>query len=55
MSKKMQGTVQQSRDELKYRFDTYFRQIEGEKRKEANLKAITNAYIKQEEANSHLP
>lgn len=48
-SKKMQEMVPQSRDELKYRVKKCLRQIKGEERKEANLKAIANTYIKQEE------
>lgn len=46
----MQGMVPQLRDELKYRVEKYLRKIGGEERKEANLKAIANAYRKQEEA-----
>ena len=49
----MQGTVPKSRDELKYRVEKYLRQIEGEERKQAKLKAIANAYLKQESSNSH--
>nr|KAJ0211899.1 hypothetical protein LSAT_V11C400157740 [Lactuca sativa] len=49
LSKKMQGTVPKSRDELKFRVEKYMRQIEGEERKEANIKVIANAYAKQEE------
>ena len=35
LSKKMQGTVPYSRDELKCRVEKYLRQIEGDERKEA--------------------
>lgn len=45
----MQGTIPQSRDKLKYKVEKYLRKIEGEERKEANLKSVANAYIKQEE------
>nr|KAJ0190532.1 hypothetical protein LSAT_V11C800446390 [Lactuca sativa] len=47
LSKKMQGMVPQSGDELKYR-------IESEERKEGNLKAVVNKYINHEDAISHL-
>lgn len=50
LSKKMQGMVPQSRDELKYRVKKYLREVEGEEREEANIKDLANAYIKQEEA-----
>lgn len=53
LSKKMQGTVSQSRDGIKYIVEKYLRKIEGEERKEAKLKVFTNAYIKIEEATSH--
>ena len=33
LSRKLQGTMPKSRDELKYRVEKYLRQIEGEKRK----------------------
>ena len=48
----MQGTSPRSRDELKFHVEKYMKQIEGEERKEANLKAVANTYIKQEEATS---
>lgn len=51
-SNKMQGMEPRSRDELKYMIEKYLRQIKGEERKEANLKAIVNTYIRQEEENS---
>ena len=35
LSKKMQGIVLKSRDELKYRVEKYLRQNEGEERKKA--------------------
>lgn len=54
LSKKMKGTVPQSRDKIKYRVKKYLRQIEGDGRKEANLKAVTNTYIKHEVENSHV-
>lgn len=46
LSKKMQGAVPKTRDEHKYKVEKYLRQIEGEKRMEANLKVVANAYIK---------
>lgn len=46
--------VPQSRDKLKYKVEKYLQQIEGEEGKEANLKVVANAYIKQEQANSHV-
>lgn len=48
-SKKMQGTISRSRDELEYKVKKYLRQIDGEERKETNLKVVVNAYIKHEE------
>ncbi|KAL7602771.1 hypothetical protein Lser_V15G16809 [Lactuca serriola] len=53
LSRKMQGTVPKSRDELKYRVEKYPKKIEGEERKEANLKVVANAYLKQESDDSH--
>nr|KAJ0185445.1 hypothetical protein LSAT_V11C900463730 [Lactuca sativa] len=44
--RKMQGTMPKSRDEIKYR-------IEGEEHKQANLKVVANAYLKQESTDSH--
>lgn len=54
LSKKMQGMAPQSIDELKYSVKKYLWQIKGEEWKEANLKVVANAYIKQEEVNSHI-
>lgn len=42
-----------SRDKLKYRVEKYLMQIKGEERKEANLKAVLNAYLKQELVDSY--
>nr|KAJ0195476.1 hypothetical protein LSAT_V11C700368730 [Lactuca sativa] len=53
LSRKMQGTVPKSRDEVKYRVEKYLRKIEGEERKEANLKFVLKAYLKQESVDSH--
>lgn len=49
LPKDTQGMVPQSGDELKYRVEKYLKQVKGGERKEANLKAIANVYIKQEE------
>ncbi|KAL7589191.1 hypothetical protein Lser_V15G38099 [Lactuca serriola] len=49
LSRKMQGTIPRSRDELKFCVDKYSRQFEEEERKEANLKVVANTYLKQEE------
>lgn len=49
LSKKMQRTIPQSRDELNYIVEKYLRQIKGVERKEANLKVGSSVYIKQEE------
>lgn len=48
----MQKIVPNTRDELKYQVEKYLKQIEGEERKEANLKFVASAYLKQEEARS---
>nr|KAJ0218292.1 hypothetical protein LSAT_V11C300102610 [Lactuca sativa] len=49
LSRKMQGTVSRSIDELNFCVEKYLRQIDGEERKEANLKVVGNTYLKQEE------
>lgn len=54
LSNKMQGTVPWSRDELKYRVEKYLTKIEGEEKKEANLKVVPSVYTKEEEASSRL-
>lgn len=46
LSKNMYGTVPQLREEIKYRVEKYLWQIEGEERKETNLKVVANVYIK---------
>ncbi|KAL7594930.1 hypothetical protein Lser_V15G30230 [Lactuca serriola] len=51
--RKIQGTVPKSRDKLKYRVEKYLRKIEEEERKQANLKVVANAYLKQESVGSH--
>nr|KAJ0194369.1 hypothetical protein LSAT_V11C800447410 [Lactuca sativa] len=53
LSRKMQGTEPNSRDELTYRVEKYLRKIKGEERKQANLNVVVNAYLKQESADSH--
>lgn len=53
LSRKMQGIVPKSRDELEYRVEKYLRKIEGEERKQANLKVVANVYLKQESTDSH--
>lgn len=52
LSKKMQGIVPKTKDELKYQVEKYLRQIEGEERKEAKLRVVENKYFKHEEAGS---
>lgn len=46
LSRKMQGIVPRSRDELKFFLEKYLPQIGGEERNEANLKVLANGYLK---------